>query len=92
MHFNVDEKTIETHVRERYGANFSDVSRRFRKTGVVSLRRKSFQVALAGNPSMLKHLLNNYGGLSDRLTLMDLETAKRELAEVLGVSPDELPG
>lgn len=51
--FGCSEDTIETRVKEEYGINFSELYSKRRQFGKISIRRKQFQVAESGNPTML---------------------------------------
>jgi hypothetical protein len=52
-HFGVSEDTIERAVKREQGLSFADYFAQKRKVGFVSLRRKQWELAMAGNPTML---------------------------------------
>jgi len=58
--------TLNNRCNEDYGINFSDYYKRASSSGKMSLRRKQYEVAMAGNPSMLIWLGKNVLGQSDQ--------------------------
>jgi len=64
--FGVSEDTIERRVREKTGLSFAEYSAQKKEKGKISLRRKQFEVALAGNVSMLIWLGKQYLGQKDK--------------------------
>lgn len=64
---DVDDKTLENWCRETYKSGFSEVFARKRQGGKASLRRKQFEIALAGNVTMLIFLGKNHLGQSDKV-------------------------
>jgi hypothetical protein len=58
MNCSVDH--IEHTLQEKFGCRFSDFFDQNRGGGQVSLRRKQFQVAMDGNPTMLIWLGKNW--------------------------------
>ena len=66
-YFDIDDKTLEARLKEQYQAGFSEVYRSKKKRGRISLRRKQYEVALSGNPSMLIWLGKNYLSQTDKI-------------------------
>ena len=54
--------TFREKIRAHYGETFTDVFARFKNPGLVSLRRKQYEVAMSGNVTMLKHLGEHHLG------------------------------
>jgi len=65
-HFGVSEDTIERAVKREHGTSFADYFATKRKAGFVSLRRKQYELAMAGNATLLIFLGKQYLGQSDR--------------------------
>lgn len=51
--FAVSEDTLQSAIKKHYGQTFSGVFKEKRTAGLISLRRKQFEVALSGNVTML---------------------------------------
>lgn len=64
--FNCDENTLESWCKRTYHKGFSEIFRRKRGSGRVSLRRKQYQVAMSGNPTMLIWLGRNWLDQTDK--------------------------
>ena len=65
--FECDNKTLETWCKREYGINFSEVFKKKRCRGFISLRRAQFQKAVEDrNPAMLIFLGKNWLGQSDK--------------------------
>ncbi len=64
--FDCDDVTLSKYVLEHYGMPFSEVFKRKRGKGKVSLRRRQFQAALDGEVSMLIFLGKQYLGQTDK--------------------------
>jgi len=60
--FDCSEDTIERRVQEHFGHTFADVSTDLRQVGKTSLRRKQYELAMAGNVRMLIHLGKHWLG------------------------------
>lgn len=60
--FDCSEDTIERRVKEKWGIKFAEYYAQKRGKGKISLRRKQFETAMAGNVTMLiwlgKQMLN----------------------------------
>ncbi len=65
--FDCSEDTIERRVEEHTGLKFADYYAKKRGKGKVSLRRKQFQTALAGDKTLLIWLGKQYLGQSDKI-------------------------
>src|ERR1035437_2216662 len=52
-HFGVSEDTIERAVKREHGRSFADYFAQKRQAGFVYLRRKQYELAMAGNATML---------------------------------------
>lgn len=64
--FNCSVDTIENRVKEVHGITFSEYFAQKRSSGKISLRRKQYETALAGNATMLIWLGKQYLGQSDK--------------------------
>lgn len=69
--FDVSDKTLDRWVKETYGneSSFSEVFGQKRGLGKISLRRKQYETALSGNPTLLIWLGKQYLGQSDKQAL-----------------------
>jgi hypothetical protein len=65
-HFGVSEDTIERAVKREQKSSFADYFAQKRQAGFVSLRRKQYELAMAGNATMLIFLGKQYLGQSDK--------------------------
>lgn len=65
-HFGVSEDTIERAVRREHKSSFADYFAQKRKAGFVSLRRKQYELAMAGNATMLIFLGKQHLGQADK--------------------------
>lgn len=65
-YFDCDDKTLEKWCKKTYKMNFSDIFKLKKGKGKISLRRKQFEVALSGNPTMLIWLGRNMLGQTDK--------------------------
>jgi len=64
--FNVSEDTIDLRLKDAGYAGFTDFFKKHRGTGQISLRRKQFEVAMNGNPTMLVWLGKNWLDQTDK--------------------------
>jgi len=62
----VSADTVERRVIEQFGRTFAEVFEQKRKAGYASLRSKQFEIAMAGNVTMLIWLGKQYLGQSDK--------------------------
>ena len=60
--FDCSEDTIERRAKEYFGHTFADVSADLRQVGTTSLRRKQYEIAMAGDLRMLIHLGKHWPG------------------------------
>ncbi len=54
--FNVDKETLAKRVEEVTGIPYGEYAAMVKPTGLIPLRRKQLEVAMKGNPVLLKHL------------------------------------
>ena len=80
--FNMSEDTIERRIREKHGVTFAELFRTKSVPGKVSVRRKQFQMAMAGNVKMLEHLGEHWLGQS-RVQKVDLQAGVGTIEEYL---------
>jgi len=88
---NVTDKTLNRILKNKYKMDFSECFKKFSANGRISLRKKQFEVAKAGNVTMLIWLGKQHLGQVDRIeqethdnsecTHDQLITAIRELAK-----------
>lgn len=64
--FNCSIDTIENRVREVHGVTFSEYFAQKRSSGKISLRRKQYETAMSGNPTLLIWLGKQYLGQVDK--------------------------
>jgi hypothetical protein len=62
----VSADTLERRVSEKFGRTFAEVFEQKRKAGFASLRSKQFEIAMAGNATMLIWLGKQYLSQSDK--------------------------
>ena len=63
---DVTDKTLTNWCQRTYGKSFSEVYSLKRQKGYTSLRKKQFEVAMSGNPTMLIWLGRNWLDQKDR--------------------------
>ncbi len=66
-YFDCNTDTIEKWCKKTYHKNFSEVFKLKRGNGKISLRRKQFEVAMDGNPTMLIWLGRNILNQTDKI-------------------------
>lgn len=66
-YFDCDNKTLEKWCKKTYKMNFSDIFKIKKGKGKISLRRKQFEVAMSGNPTMLIWLGRNILNQTDKI-------------------------
>lgn len=89
-YFDCDNKTLENWCKKKYKMNFSDIFKIKRGTGKISLRRKQFEVALDGNPTMLIFLGKNMLNQSDKISA-GAENSDGKLADLIeGLKENDL--
>lgn len=62
----VTDKTLNRILKEQYNMSFSDCFKKYSANGRISLRKKQFEVAKAGNVPMLIWLGKQYLGQTDK--------------------------
>lgn len=67
--FNCSIDTIENKVKQEHGVTFSEYFAQKRAGGKVSLRRRQYEAAMAGNTALLIFLGKQYLGQSDKNTV-----------------------
>lgn len=82
-YFDCDDMTLDRWCNRTYGKRFSEVFKQKRGGGKISLRRKQFEVALAGNPTMLIWLGRNYLDQSDKLDVTVEDKSNGQLADLI---------
>lgn len=65
-YFDCDDNTLNKWCKRTYKKSFSEIFKLKRGTGKISLRRKQFEIAMAGNPTMLIWLGRNYLDQTER--------------------------
>ena len=95
--FDVSADTIERACVAERGMSFSELARRKKGRRLISLRRTQFRVALGDrkndqppNVTMLIWLGKQMLNQTDKLQHIDPLRARAELANLLGVQPDEI--
>ena len=68
-YFDCDDMTLNSWCKRTYNMSFSEVFKIKKGSGKISLRRKQFEVALAGNPSMFIWLGKNMLGQAEKQEL-----------------------
>jgi len=78
--FHCSEDTIERAVKAAYDMGFAEYYEQKRGAGKVSLRRKMFQMAMAGDRTLCIWLSKNYLGMADKQEIK--QETKQEVTEV----------
>lgn len=73
--FGIEDDTLEKLIKEKYKKGFSEVFQQKRSKGLISLRRRQFQLAET-NPAMAIFLGKNYLGQSDKQEIEHLVSTK----------------
>lgn len=68
-YFDCNTDTLESWCKRTYKKNFSEVFKLKKGSGKISLRRKQFEVAMAGNPTMLIWLGRNMLNQTDKIEI-----------------------
>ena len=76
----MSDDTLSRRIKEEFGVTFTELYKEKRQAGFASIRRKQFEVAMAGNGNvgMLIWLGKNWLGQSDKIE----ETVKTELPSI----------
>lgn len=74
--------TIEARIKETHGMTFPEYFAQRRSGGKISLRRKQYETAMSGNPTMLIWLGKQYLNQSDKqdsnVTLQEIAVTNEE--------------
>ncbi len=90
-YFQCDDKTLNAWCQRTYKRSFSEIFKIKRGSGKISLRRKQFEAAMAGNPTMLIWLGRNYLGQTDRIDVTVDDKREGQLADLIeGLREDDL--
>lgn len=81
--FNCSVDTIERRVLSEHGVGFADYFAQKRSGGKISLRRKQYEIAMSGNPTMLIWLGKQYLAQTDKSEVSIDEVTDRELVEAV---------
>lgn len=65
--FDCSIDTIEARIKEAHGVSFPEYFAQKRSSGKISLRRKQYETAMSGNPTMLIWLGKQYLAQSDKM-------------------------
>lgn len=87
--FDCDDKTLNSWCKKTYKMSFSEVFKQKKGSGKISLRRKQFEVALSGNPTMLIWLGRNMLGQTDKIEVTKVVDVSDNLLEALSNSASE---
>lgn len=82
-YFDCDNKTLEKWCKRTYKQNFSEVFRVKKGNGKISLRRKQFELAMSGNPTMLIWLGRNMLGQTDKIDVALEDKSNGKLADLI---------
>ncbi|AGH57501.1 hypothetical protein PSYG_00040 [Psychrobacter phage pOW20-A] len=80
---DIDYDTLNTRIKEKYGYGFSDYFKKKSAKGSASLRRRQYELAMDGNPTMLVWLGKQYLGQVDKQGI-DHTTGGKEIKSGLG--------
>lgn len=90
-YFQCDDNTINAWCKRTYKKSFSEVFKIKRGSGKISLRRKQFEVAMSGNPTMLIWLGRNYLNQTDKIDISIEEKKNGQLADLIeGLKEDDI--
>lgn len=79
-YFDCSEDTLNRRISEKHSLTFAGLFKLKAGHGRVSLRRKQWQTALAGNPTMLIFLGKNHLGQADKMEHSGNESKPFQLA------------
>lgn len=90
-YFDCDDKTLNSWCKQTYKCSFSEIFKIKRGTGKISLRRKQFEVAMSGNPTMLIWLGRNHLNQTDKIDVTYEEKKNGQLADLIeGLKEDDI--
>jgi hypothetical protein len=81
--FKCSEDTIERWCVRTYNVTFAEIYKKHSAQGKISLRRKMFELALSGNPTMCVWLSKQHLGMADKVE-------QKQNVEVKQLSPAEI--
>jgi hypothetical protein len=85
--FDIDDKSLEKYVNKRYNLSFSEVFRRKRTKGFISLRRKQYQAAMeSGDKTLLIWLGKQWLGQTDK---QEIEHSGQVMNDIIISTPEE---
>jgi hypothetical protein len=87
--FDVCEDTIEKRVKDNFGITFSEYFEQKRGNGKISLRRKMYEMALAGDRVMCIWLSKQYLGMSEKQEIRQESDVKLNMEGFKFVEPNE---
>ena len=86
-HFLCSEDTIERRVKEHYSCGFSDIFKRKRVAGLISLRRNLFEMSKK-QPQVAIFLAKNWLGMADK---QEIEVGNKDtISELTDAELEEL--
>jgi len=85
-YFNCSEDTIEHHVKEHYKVGFSEIFRRKRQRGLMSLRANMFQLSKKDGKVAI-FLAKNWLGMADKQETTIVGDTNRPVV-IKGVNPE----
>lgn len=80
-YFDCNTDTLEKWCKKTYKMNFSEVFKKKRGNGKISLRRKQFEVAMSGNPTMLIWLGRNMLNQTNDTQILEIKNKELKLRE-----------
>lgn len=95
-YFDCNTDTLEKWCKRTYKMGFSEIFRIKKGSGKISLRRRQFELALAGNPTMLVWLGRNMLGQTDKdpvtteLSKLQIEYIKAKVELLTGADTSTL--
>lgn len=90
-YFDCDDETLSKWCKRTYNKSFSEIFKIKRGSGKISLRRKQFEVAMSGNPTMLIWLGRNYLNQTDKIDVSIEEKKNGQLADLIeGLKEDDI--
>lgn len=64
-HFRCSVDTVQAWCKRTYKCGFSEIFKQKREAGIGSLRSRAYEMAMAGDKTMMIFLLKNYAGMRD---------------------------
>lgn len=88
--FNCSIDTIENRVKEVHGVTFSEYFKQKRSTGKISLRRKQYEAAMAGNTALLIWLGKQYLNQSEKVHQTVEDVSKQDTVDLVAKAKELL--